>query len=451
MTSHTHFHKPSKIDDFIQRFFYDRYDAFRDEVIFAPKRFSYEIDTDLIWDFYEMGPDVRVDIVRNSLRLSRIEPENSYLFHTNAPSARGINSNTVLYVEVENFRLTASVYHQESDQFIVIYNGPTNNNERLNEFWILYNKSNIGRIYGDFGYILSLLDAGHFINQTSFISSLHNETVLIQYDDINDLGLNLTNHEFHILAKVTLSPSLESASQQILTKEHQQNLCKFTVHHDVPFQENPLNNYLQLLFKGSQIRFSENNTQDCIHYFENIKATMYNRTSSQSPQGFSGFIFENNSKEMNNLIEYISTCLQSLSTQRYFRLLLLNLGAVNNNEGVLISNEGIQEVDLRTFDKNCILQDGHDYLELNGCKYIIFTIIQKELLHQPSGLNYSLIQSAELIHSISLYLTGQVYDTRPMKNINERYLEQVFKLDNSLVSYMLIAGKSHHYNLRLEI
>lgn len=451
MTNRMHFHNRSVVDDFIQRFFYDRYNAFYNEEMTSNKRFHYRIKSKLAWDFYDNDADFRADIVWKSLRLSRIEPENPYLFHTNIPSARGLNSNEVFYIEVENNQLTVSVYHREMDQFVVIYFGPTEYKEKSNELWILFNKGNIGNVYGDFGYVLSLLDTGHFINQTSLIASHHHETISISYDDFDDLGLNLTNMDFHILAKIKLSKKLPSFSNKLLTKEFSRGLCTYTVNHAGDFRTSTLNDYLQLLLKGSRYSFIENNNVDCIRYFKNLDTAMFNRTSNQSPQGYSSFLLHKDPKEVSQLIEYICVCLQSLTIHRSFSVLLLDLERKGNDTGVFISNDTIEEVSLKGFSKKRILQDGQDYLELNDCKYIIYTMIHNDIFHIQSGLNYSLIKSAEIIHAISLYLTELSYDTRPMKNINERYLEDYFKLEDKLVTYMLIAGKSHNYNLHLKI
>src|SRR5699024_2574469 len=229
MTNHIPFRNRKITDQFIRRFFYDRYQAFRDEEITIRKRFYYESDEKLAWDFYNIDA-FRAELVRNSMRITRIEPENPYLYHTNVPSVRGLNSNEIFYVEIENKQLIVSVYNRSKDKFMVIYSGTTNHEAKMNEFWIVFNKSIIGNIYGDFGYILSLLDAGHVINQMCLVSSLYEESISITYDDFNDLGLRLMNSEMNVIAKVRLPEKTHAISRKRLIENHHKNLCEYSIY-----------------------------------------------------------------------------------------------------------------------------------------------------------------------------------------------------------------------------
>src|SRR5699024_4450155 len=240
-----------------------------------------------------------------------------------------------------------------------------------------------------------------------------------------------------------------------LIEKHKKNHSAYKINEE-KIKEKPqntvLNDYLKELINEGKGEFNDENHNESLSYYNDVALTMANRTSDQSPQGFFGKMLSKNQEEINRIIDFTTVCLKTTARDDYFQVLLI----ANDNEGdenaFIISNDHASEYGhLSDLDKQNMLKEGHDHFELNGCKYIIYTMISKELTQRPSSTNYAIIKSAEIIHSLALYLTEQTYVTRPMKNIDERYIENYFQLEDRLISYMLIAGKQNHRNLQLSI
>ena len=149
------------------RYLYDRYDKFSEENL-PSEYFSLDDDS------------IRVDIPQDETKIKKLmdevmcliymEPDNPYNYHTTYASARGFNSNEIVLEIVGNHSRKIFIYNLTQNEFDLISREKCNEVSFVANMYIICNRGKIGRKYGDFGYILSLLDAGHFIENIKCFS-----------------------------------------------------------------------------------------------------------------------------------------------------------------------------------------------------------------------------------------------------------------------------------------
>jgi hypothetical protein len=363
----------------------------------------------------------------NFLDISRLEPENPYVIHTHVPSARSLQSNLVmLSIDITGKRLWF-VYLKSEQQFVFIREEESESvgvgNNKCT-YYIMYNHLTIGRYYGRFGFLLSLLDVGHQIHHFEHLVTAYGfEHYEAEFFPVLDETYVDKNH----YPLIQMCFQLE---EDLLFKEIE--LLDRIVWDETPYDDGKADRSYQELFENISVDdqcYTRN--QLVMNYsLDHYLRLMSKRTSLQSFEGLN--FFEKKQISISNLIEkirekmvmnYVDTLILEVTTGDYYR----------------VSDGSRWPIPFDDLEK--ILHDSKDYIDINTSSYLVLTVIKdhKELTSKQKLLGF--IHSAEIMSEVALILSEHDFVTRCLRNINDKYvLEQFAGFDE--VTYMQVVGEN---------
>lgn len=99
------------------------------------------------------------------------------------------NSNEIVLEIVGNHSRKIFIYNLTQNEFDLISREKCNEVSFVANMYIICNRGKIGRKYGDFGYILSLLDAGHFIENIKCFSIEEKLSFTLDYNPCTSIDM----------------------------------------------------------------------------------------------------------------------------------------------------------------------------------------------------------------------------------------------------------------------
>lgn len=421
MTNRTHSLKKNNYD-FFQQHLTNRYSTIKDEIL--PKRYvstyASEIDNSyLLQNIVSEGTPL-IDFLSLMFDVDRMEPENPYIYHALSPSARGFQGYTVTMNFSFNGHELNFIYLKNHQDFYLTsgYLQKAYTDKLDITIKLFYDHSNIGSYYGRFGFILSLLDAGHQINHFEKLTNQFNYPVsVIEYlpknstINSNFFPLVCLNFEYNHAIDLSLEgdKSLFLESDLRIEEVVDSNFSLFI---------EEINSY-DSLQRGKKEPLLEVFDYDFI---------VKKRTSLQSYEGLSfSETKEVETIELNKLME--------LNKKNYSRIDMIIFDLVHKK---IICPEEIK--DMRDFiDIEKVFYDSMEYISVEKASYLFLTFSKRKTANNSKTVLIDFIQSAELMHEVSIFFSQKDYISRCFRNINDKYVLSKFQ-QYEYVTYMQIVG-----------
>ncbi len=431
---------PSLNEQMINRFTFNRYRLISSEVMPRTSTIRYTKTDNSMYVLNHKNKNFAI-IMKQIMQYVRFELENPYYLHTVCPSARGFNSNKFFIYAVDETKINIFVYDLEENRFYLVCDEENSScYPCATELLIVYDRGKIGKKYGDFGFILSLLDCGHVVHQYKLICKSMNIHSQIMYGGIDGLYIPWELDKGTILARIDLKAfALQGeglVTQAFAEKKVDTAEIWFEAHHG----EVLLDSFIKKLNQAELL--TDYAILDIYTEMTGLTEISLCRSSSQSGVGLSFIKYELKEDDLRMLLFQAQ---ELLGLSHIGEKLRINIISPQKHYRVLADSMTAED---KVMDFNEIIHDSKEYIDVTNATLVIFTEIH-EKIQDDSECTYmhSVIQSAEFIHSLSLRLTQYGLCARPMKNIDEIYIRNRAGHNEWIVSYLLIAGKSTCYSL----
>ena len=304
------------------RYLYDRYDKFSEENL-PSEYFSLDDDS------------IRVDIPQDETKIKKLmdevmcliymEPDNPYNYHTTYASARGFNSNEIVLEIVGNHSRKIFIYNLTQNEFDLISREKCNEVSFVANMYIICNRGKIGRKYGDFGYILSLLDAGHFIENIKCFSIEEKLSFTLDYNPCTSIDMLRLPKPYQIVPLVKLDiTDFFVKKQENLWDNENVNKVKFSDTYTGNKSGSLVDQFIDKVLESKV---------PIVEKFSNIRTSvkvkeLLMRTSSQSAQGYSFFPYECPDDVLDEIIDSVKLSLADVTDDLICVQLVMNTDSV---------------------------------------------------------------------------------------------------------------------------
>lgn len=410
MMNLTHSHNTNQ---YMQSFLFDRYKTIEKEK--TPEG-MWDVDfgdvTVRLQDV--IGTNLLSDTVYEMCKIIRIEPENPYPLHRAIPSARNLFSN-LLQVYVPNDDGT-DIYQYDYIAGDFLYIGTRNKVlTQAVTLIILYHHQNIGRMYGRFGFILSLLDAGHEIH--------HLEEMLNLKEEIEYFPNQLRIIDENVIASITIHhPTFNTYHLNAQKRIRKVPYLSAETKYNTANLEKHMQDYEGFCKEISKDQMSINRKMS--KEIDNYEVAYQKRTSFQCYQGL---IFTDRDKEMPQKKSHLNT--------KYLKGLEIVVIDCCNKKIYGSNKHNFNQIDIER-----ILHDSHEYVNMSEIQLLILTIVKKGV-YTPKEIATSFVQSGEWINHISTYYAQHNKITRCLRNIDDYYVKD-YVVDCEYVTYLLMVGNN---------
>lgn len=441
MIEHTH----SLNRDVAERYLFDRYDRFGEEKIpFEYVKLQPKYTGTIIPDDEVMFKKM----IKNVIAFSYIEPENPYLYHTSYASARGFNSNEiVLEISGDNTR-KYYIYDLKHNDWVFLREEKMKESRFVAYIHILSNRGRLGAKYGDFGYILSLLDAGHFLENMKCFFEEERLSLSVDYNGYSTGDLSLLSKPYQIvpLLKLDISDifintdtvqwSTEGAGILFFSNEYTGNSKGGLID---KFIDKVLNDH-ELLCENFEDGIGYN-TKVCVK-------DLWKRTSSQSAQGYSFFPHKCKQQLIDDLVYSVNYLIQTMDDK-------ISAHIIVNDSNILVYEVRKNSVYIKNYkniDVNRILHDSLDYVDLRNASLVIVLNTNTNLYRKSEAqYQHTYIKMGEIAQRLSNICGLYDLSARPMKNMNDLYIKEKLLGEEYDPGYLLIIGESMNGSLKMNI
>lgn len=434
------------------RYLYDRYDKFSEENL-PSEYFSLDDDS------------IRVDIPQDETKIKKLmdevmcliymEPDNPYNYHTTYASARGFNSNEIVLEIVGNHSRKIFIYNLTQNEFDLISREKCNEVSFVANMYIICNRGKIGRKYGDFGYILSLLDAGHFIENIKCFSIEEKLSFTLDYNPCTSIDMLRLPKPYQIVPLVKLDiTDFFVKKQENLWDNENVNKVKFSDTYTGNKSGSLVDQFIDKVLESKV---------PIVEKFSNIRTSvkvkeLLMRTSSQSAQGYSFFPYECPDDVLDEIIDSVKLSLADVTDDLICVQLVMNTDSVRVYEIKRDHelNGGIWKYDAD--NSRLVYVADTDVCKVNGLtsttkfgvqsfeksKIILFFVANFEVIFKKYGmLSYRLVllEAGHMCSNLQMVSTKLGYSTVPIGGFYDLEVKKMLKLDHDRVClYMAAVG-----------
>ena len=424
------------------RYLYDRYDKFSEE--------------NLPSEYFRLDDDsVRADIPKEETKIKKLmdevmcliymEPDNPYNYHTTYASARGFNSNEIVLEIVGNHSRKIFIYNLTQNEFDLISREKCKELSFVANMYIICNRGKIGRKYGDFGYILSLLDAGHFIENIKCFSFEEKLSFTLDYNPCTLIDMLRLSKPYQIvpLVKLCITDFFVKKLEKLWENDNI-NKVKLSDTYTGNKRESLVDQFIdKVLVSKVQI----------VEKFSNIRTSvkvkeLFMRTSSQSAQGYSFFPYECPDNVLDEIIDSVKLSLADLSYNLICVQLIMNIKPIRVYE---IKRDYVNIKELNDSDMNSLPHDSLDYIDLKNASVGVIMYTNCKLYEMNEiWYQYTYIKMGEIAQRISNICGTKELSARPMKNMNDLYIKnRLMDSDTYDPGYFIVIGKSMNDSLKM--
>lgn len=400
-------------NQYMQSFLFDRYKTIENEQ--KPESMWDVVIGDVTVSLKDViGPNLLSDTVYEMCKIIRVEPENPYSLHRAIPSARNLFSNLLQAYVPNDDGTDIYQYDYIAGDFIYIGTRDKVITEAVT-LVILYQHQNIGRMYGRFGFLLSLLDAGHEIHHLEEVLNIKAEVEYfpnqLRLLDENTIASIMIHHPMFNTYNVNAQKKIQKVPYSYTrAKDNTTNLDKHTQIYDDFCKE----------INEDQIRIHRIMRKEDHDY----EVACQKRTSFQS---FQGLMFTDRYKEMPPERRFSNT--------RYLKGLETVVIDCCNKKIYGSNKDNFNEIDIEK-----ILNDSHEYVNMSEIQLLILTVVKKGE-YSPKEIATSFVQSGEWMNKISAYYANYNMITRCLRNINDYYVKDNV-VECEYVTYLLMVGNN---------
>ena len=311
--------------------------------------------------------------------------------------------------------------------------------------YIICNRGKIGRKYGDFGYILSLLDAGHFIENIKCFSFEEKLSFTLDYNPCTLIDMLRLSKPYQIVPLVKLCiTDFFVKKQEKLWENDNINKVKLSDTYTGNKRESLVDQFIdKVLVSKVQI----------VEKFSNIRTSvkvkeLFMRTSSQSAQGYSFFPYECPDNVLDEIIDSVKLSLADLSYNLICVQLIMNIKPIRVYE---IKRDYVNIKELNDIDMNSLPHDSLDYIDLKNASVGVIMYTNCKLYEMNEiWYQYTYIKMGEIAQRISNICGTKELSARPMKNMNDLYIKnRLMDSDTYDPGYFIVIGKSMNDSLKM--
>ncbi|MBQ6836345.1 MAG: hypothetical protein IJO47_04765, partial [Clostridia bacterium] len=316
----------------------------------------------------------------------------------------------------------------------------------------------LGAFYGAFSYVLSMLDAGHIISQLMLIGekfgcsvSRCDSVYTEEYGKV--FGIDISELIPVSIISIDIPGSLESTFTS--PSEYQPHSRIVSYSNDVgrfSFLCDVLDR-VKTCCKNKQNTFMPCGRPRLISdgaITNDLYRAFKERSSGQSSLGTFSLMPQLLISKVEQIARDIYATVESLGDDIISNIrIFVNDAAIE--DGIPDKKNGIRlfsEIEPSEF-----IHDSHTMLNVASMSFIVITTFDCDRYLDKYGdlaIGRIYTDAGAIMHLVSLCLTEKGFFTRPLKNINEKYIEGLpFMEDNERVSYMLIAGCENTYSVKL--
>ncbi|MGN0396189.1 MAG: hypothetical protein ACI4EF_12565 [Coprococcus sp.] len=385
--------------------------------------------------------------VEEVIGIAYMEPDNPYHYHTLYASARGINSNEIIF-EIVYKRIRRFLFFDiANNELILLCKEECDKEGTAAYIHIVCNRGKIGRKYGDFGFILSLLDAGHFLEVIKCFFEEENLKLTADYNGYKKDDLARLNQPYQLypILKVDISGIFGNIDNLFSEGDEICNLMfseKYTGNSEGSlidrFIKRILNSHTSIIEKKSDVKGFD--TQVRVE-------DLYRRTSSQSAQGYSFFPY-NCSQET---IDVIINCTKRMLDNMDNNFICVQL-VINDMSGRVydIKKDSVDMKIVETLEINSIPNDSLDFVDLKNVSIVVILYTNCSLYHEEEvQYQFTYVKMGEIAQRISDICGLYDLSARPMKNMNDRYIREILMDDEYDSGYLITIGKSMNDSLKM--
>ncbi|MGX7150818.1 hypothetical protein [Enterococcus ureasiticus] len=426
-----------KSNDYFTEFLKERYQTIQTEsrpnYINSP--FEFPENPVYLTDLLQGGNSIILESVDQFLGISRLEPENPYVLHTSVPSARSIQSNlALLNIKSEN-QSHWFIYSKSEQEFVLILKEQTDRFYQEAEliYFIMYNHLAIGKYYGRFGFLLSLLDSGHQLNHFEHLfqaCDLKNYKAEIFPSLVHSRITPFFDENYFPMVKMTctglkdvvLSDQEESGLRVQLVDS---GLTKCTsyeqlVEHIFTDTTKLVRNELQVLPQMNYLSVIEK------------------RTSLQSFEGLC--FFEREKVPLESVVEKI----KKVNSFHEVETMIFD---VEKHVYFNVRHEKWENCPFESIEQ--LLHDSLEFIDVQSSSYVLVTALKKSAHLTVKEKLFSFIHSAEIMSEAALAFASNAYVSRCLRNIDDcTFLAQFPEYEE--ITYLQVIGKNE-WNQKLYI
>lgn len=392
----------------------------------------------------------------------RCEPQNPYFYHAAVPSARGIHPCDCYYL-IFSEKWLALRYNKLFNAFElcrVCDEKDISFSPEKERVYVLVASDiwRLGAFYGAFSYVLSMIDAGHIIAQLMLIAekfgcsvSRCDSVYTEEYGMV--FGIDISELIPVSIISIDIPGSLEIAFTS--PSEYQPHNRIVSYSNDVgrfSFLSDVLDR-VKTCCKNNQNTFMPCGGLRLISdgaIIGNLYRVFKERSSGQSSLGTFSLTPQLLISEVEQIARDIYATVESLGNDIISNIrIFVNDAAIE--DGIPDKKNGIHlfsEIEPSEF-----IHDSHTMLNVASMSFIVITTFDRDRYldkYDDLAIGRIYTDAGAIMHLVSLCLTEKGFFTRPLKNINEKYIEGLpFMADNERVSYMLIAGCDNTYSVKL--
>lgn len=419
------------------------------------KEYNSDYDVVEMFDHVNHDDSIRVDIPQDETKIKKLmdevmcliymEPDNPYNYHTTYASARGFNSNEIVLEIVGNHSRKIFIYNLTQNEFDLISREKCNEVSFVANMYIICNRGKIGRKYGDFGYILSLLDAGHFIENIKCFSIEEKLSFTLDYNPCTSIDMLRLPKPYQIVPLVKLDiTDFFVKKQENLWDNENVNKVKFSDTYTGNKSGSLVDQFIDKVLESKV---------PIVEKFSNIRTSvkvkeLLMRTSSQSAQGYSFFPYECPDDVLDEIIDSVKLSLADVTDDLICVQLVMNTDSVRVYE---IKRDHVNTKELNDIDMNSLPHDSLDYVDLKNVSVGVIMYTNCKLYEMNEiWYQYTYIKMGEIAQRISNICGTKELSARPMKNMNDLYMKnRLMESDSYDPGYFIVIGKSMNDSLKM--
>ena len=395
--------------------------------------------TDLEESVVERLPEQLADvsgIIRKIFGYSRYEPTNPYGFHKRVPAARNVHANEAFLI----WDGKISRYNCKRDAFERVgFNEAVKGRCRLvvaAELWRLM------KYYGEFGLMLPLLDAGHILAELKTeLESAGRADAEIRYGaedriEYDELGLSLKCHMITLEADlgkgIFPDTSMENGRQYRRVMNYDEEVSAYEAARQILRQEKGFRRRRTACNRQTVRPFTETEKRESAH--NHIGVCSLEKTIRE----------ETADRYLKQLEEYMNHYMEDAYRYRVHMLYTTKDGQYLQR----IDEEKKGKAEKAEIDKGQLLYDTARMIDMESMPVIVYiSYLYDEQLTEKENIYNAHIGAAEICHWFLLNGCADVYFGRPMRNLNDAYVEKAFGAkEGERFVYSLILGKANTQN-----
>ena len=394
--------------------------------------------TDLEEGAEETLPEEPADIcriIRKIFGYSRYEPTNPYGFHKRVPAARNIHANEAFLIRDGMI----SRYNCKRDAFERVGFSPEEKGRcRIvvaAELWRLM------KYYGEFGLVLPLLDAGHILaDLKTELEAAERTEVKIRYgaaeqDEYARLGMSPKCHMTTLeadLGNVFSIKGPESSRRFRRIMNYDEEVSVYDAAKQLLASENGFRSRKLRMDRRQPEPFAETGERESAH--NHIGVCSLERTIPE----------ERAKRYLEELETYMNHYMDDTDRFRVHMLYTTKEGQRLRR----IEGGKAGKAETTAIEKGRLLHDTARMIDMESMPVILYiSYLYDEALTEQENIYNAHIGAAEICHWFSLNGCADGYFARPMRNLNDAYLEETLRTQKGeRFIYSLIMGKANTRN-----